>query len=68
MYSIAFVLFLLTQANAQQVEFYRTELGHYGIPEKYKNVSGSPYLFENWMLGTVKTIDNAKKKRCSTKI
>ena len=61
-YSLALLLFLFTQANAQQVEFYRTELEHDGRPAKYKNVNGSPYLFEDWASGTAKTIDNATKK------
>lgn len=67
MYAIAIVLFFLTHAEAQQVGFYRTELGHDGRPEKYKNVIGSPYLFENWTLGTAKTIDNATKKNVQLK-
>ncbi|MES2652151.1 MAG: hypothetical protein V4663_10440 [Bacteroidota bacterium] len=61
-YALALLVFFFTQVNAQQVDFYRAELEHDGRPAKYKNVNGSPYLFEDWTLGTAKTIDNATKK------
>lgn len=61
-YAIAIVLFFAIEVKAQQVEFYRAELGHDGRPAKYNDISGSPYLFEDWALGSAKTIDNAIKK------
>jgi len=61
-YALAVLLFFSINAKAQQVDFYRAELSHDGIPAKYKDVTGSPYLFENWALGSAKTVDNATKK------
>lgn len=63
-FAAVFLVFLSTQVNAQvpQVDFYRTELNRDGIPEKYRNINGSPYLFENWALGNIKTVDNAIRK------
>lgn len=50
------------KAQIQQVEFYRTELRPDGVPEKYSNINGSPYLFDKWVIGSVKTINNAINK------
>jgi hypothetical protein len=61
--TLTIVLFFAIQVNAQQqVEFYRAELRADGVPEKYNNINGSPYLFDKWALGTAKTVNNAVSK------
>lgn len=60
-----FALVLLVSSNsadAQQVDFYRAELRSDGVPQKYDGVNGSPYLFENWAIGTVTTVDKSVKR------
>ncbi len=52
----------LKAQQVQQVEFYRTELRPDGVPEKYSNTSGSPYLFDKWSIGSARTTSNAISK------
>lgn len=62
-YIIFFTLFISTQLYAQQVVVYRPGLNYSPNPEKYIGVNGSPYLFNEWAIGSAKTNDAAERKQ-----